>query len=427
MASRSLAGCKGPVAGEMGPLDAGGSEVGGLDAGPSPDALGPVDAQLRDVGMRALSDESPFPMRRVPARPRLRSRLAELGPLGAPDANGLRVPQGFRSRIIARTGEPVRGTRYEWHIAPDGGATYPTDDGGWIYVSNCEWLLNLGGVGAVRFAADGSLRSAYRILEGTNMNCAGGPTPWNTWLSCEEIDRGRVFECDPWGERRPIVRPALGVFRHEAATVDLDRGHLYLTEDMPDGRFYRYVPDRRTPEGFPDLDAGRLEVMVRAPSDGAVQWRAVPDPRFTGEIPTRLQVADATLFDGGEGVWWHEGVVYFSTKGDNRIWAYDTRNERCTVLYEAARYEQPPLVGVDNITVACCGDVLVAEDGGSMQVVVVLPSGDVRPLVQVTGVEGSEIAGPAFDPSGTRLYFSSQRNPGTTYEVSGPFYERLGG
>ena len=48
-------------------------------------------------------------------------------------------------------------------------------------------------------------------------------------------------------------------------------------------------------------------------------------------------------------------------------------------------------------------------------------------LVQVAGQPNSEVTGPAFDPSGTRLYFSSQwgatgrGRDGITYEVSGPF------
>jgi hypothetical protein len=59
------------------------------------------------------------------------------GPLGSPDANGIRLPSGFTSRVIARSGQRVTGTSYTWHNAPDGGACY-ADGSSWIYVSNSE-------------------------------------------------------------------------------------------------------------------------------------------------------------------------------------------------------------------------------------------------------------------------------------------------
>ncbi len=100
---------------------------------------------------------------------------ADYGALGSPDANGLRLPAGFTSRLIATTGTTVPGTSYTWHIAPDGGACFPAPDGGWVYVSNCEWAP--GGAGMVRFAADGTIVDGRSILTGTLANCAGGPTP----------------------------------------------------------------------------------------------------------------------------------------------------------------------------------------------------------------------------------------------------------
>lgn len=422
-----IAGCGGASAT---PVDGGAS----ADLGASPDALASdggvfddapdvpnaVDGGGPDVG-------EPYHMpRESPARPRLRSRISEIGALRDPDSNGLRLPPGFTSRVIARTGQRVEGSEYEWHPLPDGGATFATSDGGWIYVSNSEMPRVppslKGGVGAVRFSREGRIVSAYRILDDTSINCAGGPTPWNTWLSCEEFSYGRVYECDPWGELPAVPRPALGVFKHEAAAVDPVNAHVYLTEDESDGRLYRFVPARRTALGHPDLSEGTLEVAEV--TGEMVRWHPVPDPGFTGEVPTREQVAESTRFRGGEGVWYHEGTVFFSTKGDDKVHAYDIARARITVIYDRATHTTPPLRGVDNLTVSCCGDVLVAEDGGTMQVVAILPTGEVRPLVQVVGHDGSEITGPAFDPSGTRLYFSSQRGPmgGWTFEVEGPFH-----
>lgn len=353
-----------------------------------------------------------------------RTRLADIGPLGAADENGIRLPEGFRSRVVGVSGRPpVATSDYSWHGDPDGGATFPTADGGWIYVSNSEIDRGRGGVGALRFSAAGALLDAYPILTGTSRNCAGGATPWGTWLSCEEIAEGQVWECDPEGRQAAVVRPALGRFRHEAVAVDPREGRLYLTEDEEDGRWYRFTPRSA---GAPrlDLDAGTLEVA--RVEQGRVSWLPVDDPQAR-RTPTRHQVPESTPFASAEGIAYHHGVVYFSTKGDDRVWAYDVAHARLSVLYDAATAEAAILTGVDNLEVSAEGDVLVAEDAGDMQIVVLAPDGSVVPLLQVTGHFGSEITGPAFTPDGRRLYFSSQRGafgfrtPGMTYEIIGPF------
>jgi hypothetical protein len=357
------------------------------------------------------------------------SNLANVGPLGEPDANGLRLPAGFTSRIVAQTGaRPAAGSSYVWHEAPDGGATFEDANGGWIYVSNSETVN--GGAGALRFNVNGRVVGAYSILSGTILNCAGGPTPWATWLSCEEFPRGRVWECDPQGREEAVVRPALGTFKHEAVAVDPVTDQLFLTEDEPDGRFYRYVPSGDPEGGRLDLDNGRLEVarVIGDGPEGPVDWFEVPDPTFEGGTPTRLQVPESTPFDGGEGIWYANGVVYFTTKGDDRVWVYEIGTQQLSILYDDDTSDTPILTGVDNVTVSDQGDVLVAEDGGDMQIVAIVPTGEIVPIVQVVGHDGSEVTGPAFDPSGTHLYFSSQRGPGIppaggiTFEVTGPFF-----
>ncbi|MFW6049560.1 MAG: alkaline phosphatase PhoX [Myxococcota bacterium] len=362
--------------------------------------------------------------RRIPET----SNIANVGPLGEPDDNGLRLPEGFTSRVVARSSEVVPDTGHTWHDAPDGGAVFPMEDGGWVYVSNSEHPVN-GGVGAVRFDRDGGIIDAYAILSGTQVNCAGGPTPWGTWMSCEEHPSGRVHECDPRGTEEPQARPALGVFKHEAVAVDPVHHHIYLTEDEPDGRLYRFTPDGLV-DGRIDPSAGVLEVaQVVSGEEGAVEWLPLPDPSGA-DTPTRQQVPESSAFRGGEGIWYHEGVVYFTTKGDDRVWAYDTSDGMIVILYDADMFDMPVLTGVDNVTVSPSGDVLVAEDGGDMQVVAITPDRQVLPLLQVAGHPGSEITGPALSPDRQRLYFSSQRGAsgnilgvdGVTYEVQGPFF-----
>ncbi|QYG95336.1 DUF839 domain-containing protein [Iamia sp. SCSIO 61187] len=340
-----------------------------------------------------------------------------LGPLGEPDANGVRLPEGFTSRVLATSGEEVAGTGYTWHGSPDGGACFAQDDGGWIYTSNCEEGLGTGGASMLRFDADGEVVGAARICEGTAVNCAGGATPWGTWLTCEEIPDGQVWECDPTGAEPAVVKPALGRFKHEAVAVDPVAEVLYLSEDEPDGALYRF-----TPAAWPSLDEGTLAVL--AGPEGDRRWADLPDPSGGAANPTRNQVADVVRFNGGEGLAHFEGTTYLATKGDNRIWALD--GDDVEVVYDGATTDAvgetgPLLAGVDNITVDAAGDRYVAEDGDTMDIVRLAPDGIVEQVCQIVGTEGSEVTGPAFSPDGTRLYFSSQRDPGRTYEVSGPF------
>lgn len=344
------------------------------------------------------------------------------GPISdIPDENGLRLPAGFTSRVIAITGQLVPNTLQPWHPAPDGGACFPMSDGGWAYTSNSE-VPTVGGAAMIRFNAAGDIVAARTILAGTSVNCAGGPTPWGTWLSCEEWDRGLVWECYLDG-RLAQPRPALGSFTHEAAAVEPGRRAVYLTEDEEDGRFYRFIPD-----SWPSLGSGRL-FAARVKWDdaeqlaGDVRWHQHP-----ADFSARLwpNFDHTTAFDGGEGCWYDGGLVYFATKGDNRVWSYDDAKRRIEVIYDASLHPGSPLRGVDNIVVSRSGDLYVAEDGDDMQICLITPERVVAPFLELEGHDRSEITGPAFNPAGDRLYFSSQRGVnnggiGMTFEVQGAF------
>ncbi|WP_309112556.1 alkaline phosphatase PhoX [Saccharothrix sp.] len=344
------------------------------------------------------------------------------GSLQTADANGIQLPSGFTSRVIARSTQTVPGTSFTWHSAPDGGACF-ADGTGWIYVSNAEMGSGAGGASAIRFNSSGGITGAYSILTGTNRNCAGGDTPWNTWLSCEEVDLGYVYETYPFGGQAAVRRAAMGRFKHEAAACDPDRKVIYLTEDESDGCFYRFVPTT-----WGDLSSGTLQVLKEV--SGVLSWANVPDPDGS-PTRTRKQVSGAKVFNGGEGAYYRNGTCFFTTKGDNRVWAYNAVNNTIAIAYDDNLTSNPPLTGVDNITGATVGDLYVAEDGGNMEICIITPDDIVAPFLRVTNQSSSELCGVAFNPAGNRLYFSSQRGTsgsssgGITYEVTGPFRTSL--
>jgi len=396
------------------------------------------------------------------------------GPLLAADANGLMLPAGFSSRRLATAYQPVAKadgslTSFLWHRASDGGGVIPQADGGWIYVNNSEIPIvadecagdpqspfcgEQGGCSAIRFDKEGRVLDAYPILQGTNNNCAGGVTPWGTWLSCEENFGGFVYECDPTGLNQPLCLLAMGQFAHEAAAVDPIGKAIYLTEDAGDGAFFRFRPTVWPDDGRPQLSVGVLEVAVvgdnpplRTPyggdtglSDpietaaGAVTWMPVPNPLGL-PIACHDQVPTAAVFQGGEGCWYDDGLVFFTCKGTNRVWAYDTVAATMEIVYDAASIgPDAPLTGVDNLVVhADSHDLFVAEDGGNMEIVLVThETREVAPFLRYP-VPHSELCGTAFSPDGTRLYFASQAKRhavdeatgktifGEIFEVSGPF------
>ncbi len=285
-------------------------------------------------------------------------------------------------------------------------------------------------------------------LVGTLRNCAGGVTPWDSWLSCEESttaasatgyakDHGYVFEVpvatSPGRPAEPIPLKQLGIFAHEAVAVDPTTGIIYETEDQGDvSGFYRFVPTV-IPIKPGDLATvgGRLEMLKVNLADGyetaieqrigvalPVSWVSVPNPDPRPITTTVDGVAAAGVFRQGlaaggavfrrlEGIWFSQGKFYFTATsggdaGLGQIWVYDPKLETLTLVFETPN--QHVLDFPDNIAVSPRGGLIVCEDGtGAQYLRGVTPSGTVFDFARNI-FNGTEFTGACFSPDGLTLF-----------------------
>ena len=362
----------------------------------------------------------------------------DTGPLKESDLRGVFIPESLSCRIIARSGEKV-ANNYNWHGSPDGASVFPSSDGGWIYVSNSELGNSQGGAGAIKFNKNGEIQDAYSILKNSSRNCSGGSTPWETWLSCEEHDKGIVWETSPFKDniQFPKARKMLGAFRHEGAAIDPYNNYIYMTHDDMKGLFYRFVPGGKAyTEKF--YNNGELQA-AKVNKNGSISWLKVPDPSAKNKSIID-QMPEATSFERGEGIAYFEGKIFFTTTNDHRVWLYNPTKNNLSIFYDGKGYfdntsplkwlqswrkgkQGKELRSPDQITVNSNGYPIVAEDGDNMELCFLDHKGFAKPLVRIDGHWLSEITGPAFSPDGSRLYFSSQRGKSGSRSTGGITFE----
>ena len=394
----------------------------------------------------------------------------------------LALPAGFSCDVLSYNGKPMSDGS-PTPGAFDGMAAFPLPNGNVRLIRNHEnrdrpWTTKPKGDPAkaydskgagcvssleVRFTDAGrpEVVRDFISLTGTIVNCAGGPTPWGSWLTCEESvegkahgwtqEHGYVFEvpASAESEATPVPLKAMGRFVHEAVAVDPGTGVVYETEDRLVAGFYRFIPVRRgelaeggalqmlAVDGHPNLDtADGQRVGVRYPA----HWVAIqnPDPRGAWEDSSAVfrQGFDrgAARFARLEGCWWGDNGVFFhaTNGGDARcgqVWQYrplSAERGELVLVFESPSAEV--LDYPDNVTVSPRGGIVICEDGGGTQFLRGLTrAGAIFEFARNT-LNNTEFAGACFSPDGRTLFVNimgSTTDAGTqrgaTLAIRGPW------
>jgi secreted PhoX family phosphatase len=411
----------------------------------------------------------------------------------------LDLPESFTYRVISREGERMDdGLRVPG--ACDGTAAFAGPGGTTILIRNHELLpeqrgsgpfgrknelldlLNpariydrgggkapgLGGTTTLVYdTRTGKLERQFLSLAGTVRNCAGGPTPWGSWITCEETvlragegaleqDHGYNFEVPASAEvalADPVPLKAMGRFNHEAVAVDPKSGIVYQTEDRDDGLIYRFIPEVPGKlhlggrlQALVVADAASLDTrnwdgpVVRAGQSMAVTWMDVTEiDSPQDDLRQRGFQAGAARFARGEGMWYGNDAIYFAcTNGGaakkGQVWRYvpspyEGTHRAAEAPARLDLFIEPNdgslVENADNLTVAPWGDLVLAEDGVGEKaaekqfLVGVTPEGRVYPLAR-NAQNSAELTGVNFSPDGTTL-FVNLFSPGATLAITGPW------
>jgi hypothetical protein len=352
--------------------------------------------------------------------------------------NGLLLSTGLQARIIARTGRFVAYSNGEqssvrFHTRPDFGATFPDPNpfnrGGWIYTSNSEAKnTGAGGVGAITFNKYGDVLKYQMVQKGTTMNCGGGRSPWNTWISCEEWGtRGQVYQVDPTG-RRSAEKTVLGGSggRFESFAFDVrnrNAPRFFVTEDHARGALRRFTP---TLVNWTDPwnmlhGAGTMEYLVLQPL-------SLQQGRGTYKWVTSLSEARdnaANYYPDSEGIDVSGNRLFFVCKKIKQLFTLNlddftyTNETSKSGLFDGGPDQMSRIISNSS-------DILYFTEEGGRDAGIHGRNEDgnfYTILESPTYID--ETTGLAFDPSGKHMYLAYQEN-GLLFDVTRrdglPFY-----